>query len=100
MQAILPAIVWQTRLSASLSLSARTAARNLFWTDQVVKTTGKALAAASASTSSRRFRRGSAGQWRDLIALCFSELALFAAEPDTKDAPDCCNRDCHPGNAD
>jgi len=31
MQAILPAILWQTRLSASLSLSARTAERNLFW---------------------------------------------------------------------
>jgi Na+-transporting NADH:ubiquinone oxidoreductase subunit NqrB len=33
MQAILPAILWQTRLSASLSLSAGTTARNLFWAD-------------------------------------------------------------------
>src|SRR6266571_5658137 len=41
MQAIVPAILWQTRLSASLSLSARTAARNLFWADQLIKTTGK-----------------------------------------------------------
>src|SRR5438445_2266662 len=41
MQAILPAILWQTRLSASLSLSARTAARNLFWADQVVKQPGR-----------------------------------------------------------
>jgi hypothetical protein len=62
MQAILPAILWQTRLSASLSLSARTAVRNLFWADQVVKATGKALAAASASTDSRRLRGSNVGE--------------------------------------
>ena len=47
----------------------------------------------------RRFRRGSAGQRRGLVAFCFSELALFAPEPDAKDAPDCSNRNRNPGNA-
>ena len=47
---------------------------------------------------SRRFRRRSAGQRRALVVFYFSELALFASEPDAKDAPDCSNRNRNPGN--
>jgi hypothetical protein len=42
---------------------------------------------------------GCVGQ-RGLVALHFSELALFASQPDAKGAPDCPYRNRNPGNAD
>jgi hypothetical protein len=42
---------------------------------------------------------GRIGQ-RGLVALHFSELALFASQPDAKTAPDCPYRNRNPGNAD
>src|ERR1044071_7218210 len=45
------------------------------------------------------FRRARCWQ-RGLVALHFSELALFASQPDAKGAPDCPYRNRYPGDSD